>query len=126
MPYTQPPLLLHFPSPQIGCEVAKCAGFKGNCGRGGTACDAGFRCDHHPTDKWAVCCPVKTQTDDGKPICCKAMTPTCLACQAGLGDSARVYCEKNTAEKACAYDRIKAAREAVLKAYFECKAAAKP
>ena len=27
------------------------------CGRGGSGCGAGFYCDVHPADAWAVCCP---------------------------------------------------------------------
>jgi len=84
----------------IGCPVKKCAAVRGwtgaaptngsNCGRGGKPCDAGSKCDIAPNDAFAVCCPVKTTTDDGKPICCEAMTANCLACKAGK--SVRDYC----------------------------------
>jgi len=30
-----------------------------NCGRGGSECSEGQRCDIHPTDAWAVCCELE-------------------------------------------------------------------
>ena len=93
-----------------------------NCGRGGKRCAVGLKCDIHP-----VCCPVKTKTDDGKPICCKAMTASCMACAAGkiIPD----YCKEKlttgnikTAPE-CKEAWYKAAKAKASAAYDACKKA---